>query len=153
MEENKTQKEILKLWELIQKKFSDNFDVKNVRMVTRLDKYFIPQLYFEKKRKKKKSENFEISFNDGRKPLSTKEMAAEEVLLSFIDYVGVDNVISLGIKTKNGKKLISDDEEDADSWKPLNGKYVCVKTGSPEKANNIQRIINGLNIDAKITYL
>ena len=50
MEENKTQKEILKLWELIQKKFSDNFDVKNVRMVTRLDKYFIPQLYFEKKR-------------------------------------------------------------------------------------------------------
>ena len=62
MAEESVKNEILRLWNLIVRNFTENFDVKQDRLVVKLDRKSIPHLFFQKKRHRVKSEDFEILF-------------------------------------------------------------------------------------------
>ena len=80
-------------------------------------------------------------------------MDGDEILLNFIKRVGIGDVERLGIKAVGNDMLISDHDDNTGRWKPLDGKYVFVKTETPSKTDNIKRIISELEVDAEFKYL
>ena len=145
--------EICKLWESIKTIFSKNYDVNNERLVLRLDTNNIPQIYFELKRKRAKTDEFAVHIKKEGIVLSTKEMNADDILLKFIKIVGVEDVQGLGLKTIRNTALISDNSDNDSRRKPIGDKYVYVKTSTSDKINVIWKIINRLPYDAEIKYL
>ena len=148
MKKSNEEIEILRLWGLIQNIYIKHYDVLNDRIRIRLDKKHIPQLYLEKKRSRVKTDDFAIHLKKDNRLLSTKNMGADDVLLSFIKIVGIDKIQQLGLKATGNEKLISDENDNR--RKLLDGKYVFVKTSTPEKVNTIRKIIQRLLIEGEI---
>lgn len=149
----KGEKEIKRLWGSIKEVFIENFDVLNDRIVLRLDNKNIPQIYLEKKRIRVRKDDFAIKLNDLNKELSTKDMGADEILLHFIKYIGIDKVQNLNLKATGDEDLISNNEDFYNRRKILDGKYVFVKTPNTEKINVIRKIIKEIPVNAEIIDL
>lgn len=144
------QDEIIRLWKLIQEIFVENYNVKNDRIILRLDKKHIPQLYLETKQSRKKTDNFTINIK-GQNPLSSRKMGAEKVFLAFIQFCDVKKVQDLKLKTTGQEDIISNqDDSNGRRRKFLDGKYVFVKTSTSEKVNTIRKIIQQLSIEGEI---
>lgn len=143
------QDEIIRLWKLIQEIFVENYNVKNDRIILRLDKKHIPQLYLETKQSRKKTDNFTINIK-GQNPLSSRKMGAEKVFLAFIHFCNVNKVQDLKLKTTGQEDIISNQDDSNGRRRFLDGKYVFVKTPTPDKVNTIRKIIQQLSIEGEI---
>jgi len=146
MDKTRAWEEIESRWQEIQKLWQENFDVNNERIIIKLNKN-IPKLSREKKKKRVKSQDFEIRFSDkcGNQVLSTKDSNASELLRRFVSIVGPERVKSSNVLTKAGNNLVMSIAQ---------GKFeIFTKTANSEKRDAIRQIISDLEIDAEIVDL
>ena len=77
-------------------------------------------------------------------------MGAEKVFLDFIQFCDVKKVQDLKLKTTGQEDIISNQDDSNGRRKFLDGKYVFVKTPTPDKVNTIRKIIQQLSIEGEI---
>ncbi|MDO4187051.1 MAG: hypothetical protein Q4D30_11310 [Bacteroidales bacterium] len=144
---NTTEKEIKEHWKQIIDLFCKNYDKNKKRLETRLGKDNIPDLVIKDKGSRIKAQDIFVQFEDGTE-LSTKKMNGAELLVKFIEKVGVDIIENLNIKDRNGYPLINDSTKGIEKMapKPVKDKFVITKTGNKEKFAQIKDIIDRLNL-------
>ena len=144
---NTTEKEIKELWKQIIDLFCSNYDINEKRLETRLGKNKIPDLLIKDKGSRIKTQDIIVQFEDGTE-LSTKKMKGAELLVKFIEKVGVDIIENLNIKDRNGYPLINDSNKGIEKMEPksVKNKFVITKTGNKEKFAQIKDIIDRLNL-------
>lgn len=141
--------EIQTMWEQILDLFLKNYDIKAKRFKLKLGKDNLPQLSITDKPHRLQGAKIVVEFED-KTILSTSELSAADVLVKFIEKVGVDDVHKLEITDRKRRPLVSDSIAGIENMGPrmVEGKYVMTKTGNKEKLSQIREIIDKLKVPA-----
>ena len=143
--------EIKTKWEQIIDLFQKNYDIESKRLKLRLGKDNLPILLVVDKAHRLQGAQIVVEFED-KTILSTSELCAADVLVRFIEKVGVDEVQRLGITDRKHHPLVSDSILGIEHMGPkeIEGKFVITKTGNKEKLDVIREIIDKLKCPAEV---
>lgn len=141
--------EIQAKWGQILELFRKNYDIKAKRIKLNLGKDYLPKLSITDKPYRLQGAQIVVEFED-KTILSTSELSAADLLVQFIEKVGVNEVQELGLTDRKHRPLVSDSIAGIENMGPriIEGKYVITKTGNKEKLGQIREIIDKLKVSA-----
>lgn len=138
-------------WKQILDLFQKNYDIETKRLKLVIEKDNLPRLSIIDKPHRFRGAQIVVEFED-KTLLSTSELSAADVLVKFIEKVGVDDVQKLGITDRKHHPLVSDSIIGIGYMGPkeIDGKFVITKTGNKEKLDAIREIIDKLKVPAVV---
>lgn len=149
MEKIDAKQQIETLWNQIRELYRQNFDIKENRLRTTLDKENLPQLVFDKKLSRTRKSKLEVVCDGVKIPGDS----ANDVLLGVIQKLTIEVVEPLNIVTDGGYNMITDYQKgmDLSLYRKIGNKAVYIKTGIDEKYRQIRQIIDLLGLDYKVS--
>ncbi|MCR5425148.1 MAG: hypothetical protein K6E93_10400 [Bacteroidales bacterium] len=151
--ENKNKMRNMDIWNIIQKKweeiltlFKENYNPKKETLIAKLEHGDIPHLVLKDRGTKSETTNFIVRYEE--RILKSKESSGADVLVDFIRMVGAEKVYAAKIRANRCKELVSktDNDNEDNSPKYVDGYYVFTKSENPEKMMQILDIINRLEL-------
>ena len=138
-------------WEQIIDLFRKNYDIESKRLKLVIGKDDLPRLSIIDKPHRLRGAQIVVEFEDGTK-LSTPELSGADLLVRFIEKVGVNDVCALKITDRKHHPLVPDSIIGIEHMEPkeIDGRYVITKTGNKEKLDVIREIIDKLKVQAVV---
>lgn len=148
--------EIQKQWQVIVDIYAKNYDLDVFRLRTRQMRNKLPQLEIIETLRRHKNTSLKVEFGKGDTiPSKNRVLSDVEVFLDVIQRVGIDNVEKLNLETQGGTPIIIDKIGGTvkKGYSLVRNKLVFTKLGIDEKKNLIEKMLDKLQINAKVTIV